>query len=405
MSKHQFNKLLIVTAVVLIAAFWATSTRSPESREQLAGQALVTGLKEDINKVSSLRIVEAGDKTALTVVKGDKTWTLAERDHYPVDMQKVREYLLKLTEADLLEAKTSKKESYAKLGVEDVAAADAKGVRVELEGLTEPAKIVIGNANSMGQDGTYVRRNDETQSWLAKGSLIPDRVVGNWLDKNVIDIQSNRIERFLLAKSGSLISAAKSAPEDDKYIIENVPKGRELNSEYDGNTLGAALASLTMDDVRKSGTGEIDPATSTAAKYQAFDGLVIEATAWLEGDKGYVRLTASLDEAKANAHIDAEQAKARAVYDAAKAEHIAKLAEFNKKKETDKALTDADAPIEPAVPAAVSDAAKDKAEQLAKLKQEVESINQKCAGWDFQLPAYKFSSINKTMDELLKPKA
>ncbi|AVP98996.1 hypothetical protein C7S18_18245 [Ahniella affigens] len=405
MSKHQFNKLLIVTVVVLVAAFWATSTRSPESREELAGQSLVADLKQDINKVSALRFVEAGDKTVLTIVKGDKTWTLAERDHYPVDMQKVREYLLKLAEADLLEAKTSRKESYAKLGVEDVAAAEAKSVRVELDGLAKPVKIVVGNANSMGQDGTYVRRNDEEQSWLAKGSLIPDRVVGNWLDKNVIDIQSSRIERFLLAKSGSLISGSKSKPDDDKYVIENVPKGRELNSEYEGNTLGAALASLTMDDVRKSGAAEIDPSTSTAAKYQAFDGLVIEATAWQEGDKGYVRLSASLDEAKAGAHIDAEQAKAKATFDAANAEHIAKLAEFNKKKETDKALTDADAPVAPTMPAAVSDAAKDKADQLATLKQEVETINQKCAGWDFQLPTYKFSSINKTMDELLKPKA
>lgn len=404
MSKHQFNKLLIVTAVVLVAAFWATSTRSPESREELAGQELVVGLKQDINKVSSIRIVEAGDKPVLTVVKGEKTWTLAERDHYPADMQKVREYLLKLAESELLEAKTSKKDSYAKLGVEDVAAADAKSVRVDLEGLAKPAKIVIGNANSNGQSGTYVRRNDEAQSWLAKGSLIPDRVIGNWLDKNVIDVQSSRIERFLLAKTGSLISAAKTKPEDDKYVVENLPKGRELNSEYDANTLAAALASLTMDDVRKSSDTPIDPATTTAAKYQAFDGLVIEATAWMEGDKGYTRFVASLDEAKANAHIDAEQAKAKGTYDTAKAEYVAKLAEFNKKKETDKALTDADAPVEPAAPASVTDAAKDKADQLAKLKQEVEAINQKCAGWDFQLPAYKFSSINKTMDELLKPK-
>lgn len=403
MSKHQLNKLLIVTAVVLVAAFWATSIRSPESNEELAGKALVEGLQKDVNAVTSLRLVEAGDKALVTLVKGDSNWTVAERDQFPADVQKVREYLLNLADADLLEAKTSKKESYAKLGVEDVAEATAKGVRVELEGLKAPVKVIIGNANSLGQSGTFVRRNDEAQSWLAKGSIIPERLIGNWLAKDVMDIQSSRIERFSLTKAGKTLSGFKARAEDDKYTIENVPKGRELASEYEGNTLAAVLASLTLDDVRKSAGQTPDPMTLVSAKYITFDGITIDATGWMEGEKGFARFAASLDETRADAHITAAQESAKAAYTLAKAEFDAQSADFAKKKADDKTVTDADAPIAPAIPAAVADAAKDKAEQLAKLKQEVESINARCQGWDYQLPAYKFSSMTKTLEEMLKP--
>lgn len=404
MTRHNLSKLLIVTAVVLVAAFWATSIRSPESNEESPGKPLVDGLAKDVNAITSIRLVEAGDAAAVTLMKGEDRWTVAERDHFPADVQKVREYLLKLADAKLLEAKTAKAESHAKLGVEDVAGKEAKGVRVELEGLKSPVRIVVGNANTLGQSGTFVRRNDEAQAWLATGSLIPDRVVGNWLDKNIMDVQSSRIERFELQKAGKTLAGAKSRAEDDKYTILDVPPGRELSSEYEGNTLAAVLASLTLEDARKSEGHTPDPVSLVNATYRTFDGLVVTTTAWMEGEAGQARFVASLDEEKAKAHIAAAQETAKAAYATAKAEYDAKRAEFDKKKAEDPKTSDADAPMEPEIPAAVADAAKDSAEQLEKLKQEVATINARCAGWDYRLPAYKFSSINKTMEDLLKPK-
>ena len=384
MTRHHLNKLLIATAFVLVAAFWATSTRSPESNEESPGKPLVEGLAKDVNDITSIRLVEAGDQAAVTLMKGEDRWTVAERDHFPADVQKVREYLLKLADAKLAEAKTSKPESHAKLGVEDVAGKEAKGVRVELEGLKTPVRFVVGNANTLGQSGTFVRRNDEAQAWLATGSLIPDRQVGNWLDKNIMDVQSSRIERFELQKGGKTLAGAKTRPEDDKYTILDIPPGRELASKSDGHTP--------------------DPVSLVNATYRAFDGLVVTTTAWMEGEAGQARFVASLDEEKAKAHIASAQETAKAAYATAKAEYDAKRAEFDKKKAEDPKTSDADAPMEPAVPAAVADAVKDAAEQLDKLKQEVATINARCAGWDFRLPAYKFSSINKTMEDLLKAK-
>lgn len=401
MTKQSLVKLLAVTALVLGAAWWASSSRDLDRNEHATGKPLVDGLKAGVNNVTALRIVEAGDKPVVTLVKGDTTWTVGERDHYPADLTKVREYLLKIADATLLEAKTGKKENHAKLGVEDVAAADAKGLRVEIDGLKAPVKIVVGNANSLGQSGTFVRHNDEAQSWLSKGSLIPDRLTGNWLDKNLLDIASSRIERFEITKAGKTLSGTKANSADEKYTIENIPKGRELANEFEGNTIASLLASLTLEDVRKSAP---DAASMIEARYIGFDGLIVTAHATMEGDKGYARFVASIDEPKAVAHILAAQAVVTGEYTKAKADYDAALAAFTaaNTEAADKTKPATEAPIEPVAPPSVVDAAKDQAERLAALKQEVENINARCAGWDFLLPAYKFGSINKSLEDLLK---
>ena len=53
----------------------------------------------------------------------------------------------------------------------------------------------------------------------------------------------------------------------------------------------------------------------------------------------------------------------------------------------------------------MSDPARDKEERLAKLRKEVEDLNAKFNGWTYVLPNYKFANMNKTVDDLLKPKA
>ena len=71
----------------------------------------------------------------------------------------MREFLLKLSDATVLEQKTSNPKLYADLGVEDVKGKDAKGILVTLEGLKQPVKLIVGNFNGGGGGGTFVRRD------------------------------------------------------------------------------------------------------------------------------------------------------------------------------------------------------------------------------------------------------
>ncbi len=124
--------------------------------------------------------------------------------------------------------------------------------------------------------------------------------------------------------------------------------------------------------------------------------------AWVKDGKDYAQLTASLDQVVAAVHISADQTKAQAEYEAA-VQANKKAAEA--KPATDKPEADAAAKPAPDVakPLAVSDAAKDRDERLKVLNDEVAALNKTFAGWTFVLPSFKFTNIDKTVDDMLKP--
>src|SRR5262249_3147852 len=58
---------------------------------------------------------------------------------------------------------------------------------------------------------------------------------------------------------------------------------------------------------------------------------------------------------------------------------------------------------EAAKPLAVSDPAKDKEQRLKASNDEVAALNKTFSGWTFVLPGYKFSNVDKSIDDMLKP--
>ncbi len=51
----------------------------------------------------------------------------------------------------------------------------------------------------------------------------------------------------------------------------------------------------------------------------------------------------------------------------------------------------------------VGDPAKDRENRLAAMNKEATDLNARFEGWTFVLPAYKYASINKSVEDLLKP--
>lgn len=409
-------RLGAATAVALGLAFWAGSVREPESTLG-DGSSALPGLAEGINDVTVLRLVGAEEKPIVTLRRGDAGWTVEEKDNYPADVAKVREYLLKLSQATLVEPKTANPELHAKLGVEDLAGKEAKGARLELEGLAQPTKLIVGNFNGAGGDGTFVRRPDEDQSWLAKGNLTADKIAANWLQRELADVPSSRIRHVRIVREDKALEVEKTEPTAANFTVLNVPRGRELSSEFVANGLGSVLAGLRFDDVVRAEKAPQPTAGHWDVIYTAFDGLVVSARAWETDGKPYATFVASLDESVASAAIEAEQAKARADYEALKAEAETKAeppAGAAAPAAGEAPATPAAAPsgesaakpvaTAPEPPLAVADPAKHREERLTALRQEAESLQRRFEGWAFVLPAFKFANMNKGMDDMLKPR-
>lgn len=404
MNQHSVIKLLAATVAVLGLAFWASTSRHAEPGLSDNG-SLVPGLRAALNDVSKVRIIGAGNQTLVTLNKAENGWGVAERDGYSADIEKVRGLLIGLADSVLIEAKTTNPELYAKLGVEDLAGAEAKGLRIELDGAAAPVKLIVGHYSSQGAVGTYVRRNDEAQSWLARGSLIPDTKPELWLKRELADIESSRLRQVEISRDGRTLVVSKSSPGDDKFQIQGIPKGREPKSEYEANGLGSVLTGLRFDDVRKA-SGESAGKAGLHARYTSFDGLVVNAEAVTEGEHNWVRFAALLDPVAAEAAILAAQQKAIAEHAAATAAWTASQAEAKAQAgQPEGSDQPSSKPAEPAptAPLAVSDPAKDQAERMQALQTTVSELNARLQGWEFQLPPFTFANINRGMDDLLKP--
>lgn len=391
MNRNTLIGLALAAAVALVAAIALQVAHQPRSAAESGRptvEALAPALVDHVNDVDKVVVTTAGNTVRATLVRGDKGWTLLEKGGYAVDTGKLRAFLLKLADARLLEAKTANKERHAALGVEDVAAADAKGTQVELGGLAQPVKLVIGEANARG-GGTFVRRADDAQSWLASGSLAPEKSAVDWLARDLVDIDAARIAEVALTDAGGkVVRAAKDAEGDANFKLADVPKGREPASDYAVNSLASGLDGLRFDDVLRADEAR-PPEAVRKARFAAFDGLVVDVAGWEADGRHYAQLTASIDEARAARHVESAQADAKAAHEAAKA--AAAAAPDGK-------------PAEPATePLAVSDPAKDREERLAKLREEQASLQRRFDGWTFVVPAYKYAAMDKSMDDLLKP--
>lgn len=402
MNAKTLYTLIAAAVVALLAAWWINSSHAPVSESAEQSKALLPGLRERLNDITAITFTTADNQVLATLKHGSEGWSIEQKSGYPADMPKLREFLLKLADATVLETKTSNPKLYAELGVEDVKGKDAKGVLVSLEGLKEPVKLIVGNYNGGGGGGTFVRREGEAQTLLVKGNLAVEKTVAGWEKHDLTDIAANRLKQVTITNpDGKTLKVYKEQPGDANFKVADVPKGREVSSDFVANALGAALSGLRSEDVFPA--KEMAPPDKVyKANYAAFDGLNVGLVAWVKDGKDYAQLTASLDEVAAAVRISADQTKAKADYDAAVQAANKKVAE-EKPAAGPAADAAAKAASDVAKPLAVSDAAKDRDERLKALNDEVAALTKTFSGWTFVLPSFKFANIDKTIDDMLKP--
>jgi len=382
----------LVAILVAVVLNHAHAPRSEGGREET--RYLAPELRDHVNDVDKVVVTGADNKTIATISRGQSGWTIAEKGGFAADTGKLREFLLKVSDATLLEQKTSSKEKYATLGVDDVSNKEAKGLQVELGGLKQPVKLIVGNTSPRG--GTFVRRAGEPESWLASGNINVEKKAEDWLRKDLADIAANRVQSVAITHAdGKSVTVAKASEADANFKIADVPKGREAGSEFAANGLGSTLAGLRFDDVLAAKDAPVGD-KALKAHYAMFDGLVVDVTAWEKDGKDYARFAASLDSSQADAHIAAQQAKEKADYETA-------VAASKKDDKSADAAKQPDADAEPVKPAAVADPAKDREEKRAALQKEVADLNARFNDWTYVLPAYKYANLNKSLDDLLKP--
>jgi hypothetical protein len=383
MTSRKLLILAIVAVVAVGAGIWLAGRQTSTSSGEVA--TLYPELKKELDAVTAIRIVKAGGATAVEIKRGESGWTVSERSNYPADEAKLRKLVTNLAEAKLLEEKTSTKENYPTLGVEDVSNAAAGGMQVEIEGPKQPVKLIVGKQAQGGQSH-YVRRVDEPKSWLINKDIDTSASPDQWLRKSVLDVSADRVQSAEVTIAGAKpYSAVKKTRADADFAVEGLPRGKELSSPSAADTFSTALSGLTLTDVQSAGALTDKP--SAQAVIKTFDGLVAEVTGWKKDDKHFIALKTSFDAAQAErfkvATADAEKK------DAAPAENTGE-----KKADT--------ANSEGAPPAAKAAAAEPAKPAQPNVEEEASKANAQLTGWVYEIPAYKYDAIFKPVDELIK---
>ncbi|HKQ82823.1 MAG TPA: DUF4340 domain-containing protein [Steroidobacteraceae bacterium] len=316
MNSRSLATLAALVIMVLAAAVWVSMARHPQAEHS---STLYPALKGKLDSIQAVRIYGAGNQRKVELVRAQDGWHVSERSKYPAAPDKVRALLLGMSAAKSIEEKTSNPENYAALGVEDVAATGATGVRVELVG-ANGFDLIVGKTGQGAN--SYVRKAGDKTSWLIDRMLEAPTEPKEWLDPKLIDIAANRIQSAHIELEGQQpYTAAKATEKDANFAVSGFKKGQTLNSESAANGVSTALANLNLEDVAPYSEWQTKP-TQAKATYTTFDGTILELSGWTAGDAHYIHARVRY-EGQPAAQPDEKDKKAGAVAPDRKAEAAA----------------------------------------------------------------------------------
>lgn len=362
MTGRRLIVLVILALLAIVGAVWLSSERDLR-RGESAGSPVFPTLSGALNDITEVRLVKAGGQTAVTLKRGEKHWQVVERSLYPADGGKLRKLLIDLAELRILEQKTSNPENYAVLGVEDVSAPTATGVRLELSGAPQPIALIVGK--SAGGRSSYARAGESAASIVVTPALTLDTEPKNWLDRVVVDIAANRVQQASISGGkGAAYIALRESRERTDLTVRDLPKGRELASPTAANPIASAFSGLSFEDVRAVPADEQWGTDAAQAEYRLFDGTILEITGRKDGEQHWIRLTARFDDAQQQRFVVAPAAETQTPT----------------------------APASPPVSEPKPEEARSQAQVLAA----------RFAGWAYEIPAYQYDALFRPLDELLK---
>lgn len=347
---------LAVVAAIAVGGAVAVSLSGPGSSTQSASERVFPALAGRINDVASLTV--ARKEESVTVARKGDAWVVPGKHDYPAAFDKVRRLLLDLADLRPLEQKTSSPSLFASLELEDLSQADAKSTLVTLKDATggEILSTYVGKqrfGRGAGGDGTYVRRANSNETWLAKGRVQPDKAQLNWLDKALSDVARERVASIVLVQADGLkVEAARAKATDKNFALKNeVPKGKKVKSEWDVNNLAGPLEKLEFEDVRPLAEILV-VAGGPHAEIATFDGMTVRADLVEADGQTWVKLSSRYAEpASAPSEEETKEGKLKSADD---------------------------------------------------VKKEVEALNARVANWAYRLPDWKTDNLRKKITELLE---
>jgi Domain of unknown function (DUF4340) len=294
MQKQGLILLAAATLALVVLAIVAIASGDRGVNRAAPGERALPTLAAKLGDVGSVGLKR--NALSLTFVRNGDDWLVAEKGNYPAAAGKVRQIVLAMADAVLVEPKTQKAEFYPRLDVEDPGSGKSTLVTLKDKSGTTLAEMIIGKRRydrlGTGTDGIYVRKLGDTQAWLARGALEFSDQLSSWLDRRILDIPEKQIAKAILIQpDGTKLVISRAKPED-KFTVEDTPADAKFKSETTTSEPAMALESLDLDDVRPSTEMPVPEKDVVAASFTTFDGLTVDVRLLDKDDMHWVALSA-----------------------------------------------------------------------------------------------------------------
>jgi len=305
MQRRSLLFLIAATAVMVVLAAIALATSGAAVDRAGTDQRALPALAGRLGDVASVAVQRNG--LDLTFVRDGDNWLVAQKSDYPADAGKIRRTVLALADMTLVEPKTSKPDLYPRLEVEDPGKGKSTLVAIKDNAGADIARLIVGKRRydrlGEGNDGVYVRKPGDAQSWLARGSLDFSDDMPNWLARRIVDIPDSRVARVSLTQpDGATLTLSRARP-DAKFALDNPPKDAKYKSDTALGEPAMALETLDLEDVQPAAKLPVPDKGVTTASYTTFDGLTINVKLFQHDNKNWLAVGATgagkaADEAK-----------------------------------------------------------------------------------------------------------
>ena len=293
------NRYLIavaVTVVVAVAAVLVSQQRAPQtSRDKYA---LFPELSGRINDVSELAVRDG--QSVLTVRRVSGNWSIADADDYPALVDKVKQTVLAVSDLQVIAEKTDNPDLYKRLGVEDPDSKGATSNLLTLSGNGEQlAELVVGKTrrskSAAGAPGLYVRIPDQQQALLVEGRLSVSADIIDWIKRDIIDIEGDRVNAVRLRPAGGPeVILNRDEPADD-LALRDIPEGKEPASGYLLGRMATMLENVYVEGVRKENSIDFSRPDSII-HVTTFDGLTADIEVVKSGENTFASFSFTAQE-------------------------------------------------------------------------------------------------------------
>ena len=286
LARLRARRWLLLLGALLLAGGCTTETQAPEAAGPLLPQ-----LASRQDQVRELVLRGAGGKAVVTLQRKDEEWQVAQRAGWRADGARIAQYLAQLAQARRVEAKTDRAAMYPRIGVEDVADANATGTELQLSGTGIEARLVIGKAHKMS-GGRFVRPAGQPRSWLCDVDVGFDADPVSWIEHRVLAVPLARVDRVRIRPRTA--PAFSLVMRDDRFRPDDAPSGA-MRDSHAGDDIASALVAFDIDDVAADdGPKQV----SQELDYELVDGSVLTVAVWRDGQRDWARLASSFDEAR-----------------------------------------------------------------------------------------------------------